>query len=148
MGDASGGSYIRLYGYNLGSNHSVLGVTIHNKFLWEICDKIIWDEAMNYNPNVGRINTMIPYIQCMTKETTVGYKNVTLYVDALISFPYNNYQVECKKGFYGEMGEYCVNCYDNNTLSSHSVSTGMNCPYDNMISPISLPGLFICVRTT
>jgi hypothetical protein len=141
VGDASGGLDIRLYGYDLGSNHSLLGVSIHDKVLWNTCENIVWGEAMNYNPDIGRINTMIPYIQCLTKKTTVGFKNTTLYVDALMSLPYDSYQVECKKGFYGNVGEYCVNCYDNNTLSTHSVSTGMNCPYDKMMSPIALPGL-------
>lgn len=142
VGDASGRSDIRFYGHNLGSNDSLLGVTINDKFLWKACDDVIWGEAMNYNPDMGHINTVLPYIQCVSKPTTVGYKNVTLYVDVLMSLPYSRYEVECKKGFYGDIGEYCVNCYDNSTLSSHSVSTGMNCPYDNMTSPISSPGSF------
>jgi hypothetical protein len=89
-------------------------------------------------PAYGLVSRVAPYVQCVTTATTVGWKNVTLFVDSFVSLPYGKYRVSCKAGAYGHDGELCSSCMPSD-VNATSVS-GMSCPYDDMKDPIALPG--------
>ena len=84
------------------------------------------------------INRVAPYVQCETTSTTVGWKNVTLFVDSFVSLPYGKYRVSCKAGAYGHEGEVCSSCMPAGV--NGTAMSGMSCPYDDMNEPIALPG--------
>ena len=102
----------------------------------------VWKHSISFDPLFDRANHVAPYVRCVTAATTVGWKNVTLFVDSLISLPYRNYRVTCKAGFYGDEGEYCASCLQSNSTAAAS---GMSCPSDNMKSPIAAPGISMTV---
>ena len=138
-GDASGGEIIRLYGFNYGTNHSLHGVVVNDPFVWSVCQSARWKEATSYNPLYGAIGKAAPYVECITAPTSVGRKNVTIFVDSLMSMPFTRYEVTCKAGYYGSVGELCVSCKGNQS-SSYTSPSGMSCLADNMTNPISSPG--------
>jgi hypothetical protein len=105
---------------------------------WKVCAFPVWRKSFNLEPLHGRVNRMIPSVQCITAATTVGWKNVTLFSDSFISLPYTRYQVTCKAGSFGGVGEMCSSC--DHPSSNTSVVSGMLCPYDNMENPIAAPG--------
>jgi hypothetical protein len=137
-GDAAGNEMITLYGRHLGLNSSVLGVVINDFVAWKVCTFPVWRKSFNLEPLHGQVNRMIPSVQCITAATTVGWKNVTLFSDSFISLPYTRYQVTCKAGSFGGVGEMCSSC--DHPSSNTSVISGMLCPYDNMENPIAAPG--------
>lgn len=145
-GDAAGGEVVWLYGHHLGTNSSQIGVAMHDSSIWKVCKSAKWMESMTYDPTYGSVNKMTPYIECVTASTTVGQKNVTLFVDSQISLPYLFYEVSCKAGYYGGIGEMCISCNgDNNSSSAQSTISselGLRCPSDNMADPIASPGVF------
>ena len=143
-GDASGGEIILLRGHKLGSNSSLLGVVINDVLSYKVCSFAVWKHSVSFNPLFDRENHVAPYVQCVTAATTVGWKNVTLFVDSLISLPYRNYRVTCKAGSYGDVGEYCASCLQSNsTAGKQGVASGMSCPNDNMKDPIAAPGILL-----
>ena len=138
-GDASGGEIIHLYGFNYGTNRSLHGVVVNDFSIWSVCQSARWINEMSYNPIYGKLGKMTPYVECITSPTSVGRKNVTIFVDSLMSLPFTHYEVSCKTGYYGGIGELCVSCRGNQTSSI----SGMLCPANNMINPISSPGKYI-----
>ena len=138
FGDAAGNEMISLYGRHLGLNTSVLGVVINDLLAWKVCTFPVWRKSFNLVPSHGRVNRLIPSVQCITAATTVGWKNVTLFSDGFISLPYTRYQVTCKAGSFGGVGEMCSSC--NDLTANASAVSGMLCPYDNMENPIAAPG--------
>ena len=137
-GDASGRETVRLYGYHLGTNTSQVGVAINDHFEWKTCEGAVRKESINYDPAFGMINTMTPYVECVTARMTVGVKNVTVFVDSLMSLPYKKFDISCKAGFFGAVGELCVSC-----SNSTATRLGMQCPADGQTNPMAAQGSLV-----
>ena len=139
-GDAVGGEPIKLFGYQLGRNTSIHGVVINDAHSWKTCEMASLKSTLSFVQANNLMKRVIPYVQCVTTSTTVGWKNVTLFVDSFVSLPYGKYRVTCKAGTYGHEGELCTSCVLGG-VNGTSIS-GMSCPYDNMKDPIALPGKY------
>jgi hypothetical protein len=53
-----------------------------------------------------------------------------------VSEPDDTYEVSCKKGYYGGLGEHCVDCGD-------PEFTGLICDRDNLYEPVSASGWYL-----
>ena len=73
-------------------------------------------------------NSGRPYISCIPQETTVGEKEVYIEVaetSALFTSPRGEESISkiyarCFEGFYGQLNEFCVECWFHNPLSLYS----------------------------
>ena len=85
-----------------------------------------WDQFETlFHPwqNSGR-----PYISCIPQETTVGEKEIYIEVaetSALFTSPRGEESISkiharCFEGFYGQLNEFCVECWFHNPMSLYS----------------------------
>ena len=124
-GNAAGGETLIIHGTNFGAWRTPLNISLGS----ELCLNSVWladDPVYDYKP----------YLKCTTPREKVGYKNVTVFVAFQVSEMDDRYEVTCKKGYYGGVGEYCVDCGD-------PEDTGLVCDKDGLYEPLSYNGWYL-----
>ena len=122
-GDASGGEVLKVYGNNFGSWRTNVSIYIGS----EPCLDPVW-------MNDDAANKYAAYLSCVTPPVPVGRWPLVVFAAWQFSEPYQRYNVECKRGYYGLVGEMCVSC--------GGLSSGLICDEDNLGRPTSAPGFY------
>ena len=128
-GNAAGDELLKIFGINFGAWRTPLNISLGS----ELCENSVWladDPVYDY----------LPYLQCVTPRAVVGFKNVSLAVAFQTSEPDDRYEVKCKRGNYGGVGEHCVDCGDPEL-------TGLVCDEDDLYEPQSASGWYMSYAT-